>query len=141
MDDWVKPLTRKEASLIDLISQHIIEASNEATVHKVWKLQESKRLDTFKVTGNLMFGMDLFDVIDLTDKSKVILRSKKRGAPSTAKYALKNDVIEISPNCNLRIVDLSEDTLTVNLILNFGNENVSIKGEALEMKFIQMKII
>jgi hypothetical protein len=138
MKDWVKPLNKKEKSLIDLISKHIVAAPNETTVHKVWKLQESKRLDTFKVSGNLMFGMDLFDVIDLTDKSKLIMMSKGRGAPSSEKYRIKNEVIEINPNYSFRIVDVSDETLTLNLILNFESKDVSIKGEALEMKFTQM---
>ena len=139
MNDWVKPLSEHEKLLIDLISEHIIAAPEETTVHKVWKLQESKRLETFKVSGNVMFGMDLFDVIDLTDKSKLISMSKKRGAPSSGKYTIKNEVIEINPNYSLRILDLSKDTLTLHLILNFETKDVSIKGEALELKFIQMK--
>ncbi len=139
MNDWVKPLNKKEKSLIDLISQHIIAAPNETSVHKVWKLQESKRLETFKVSGNLMFGMDLFDVIDLTDKSKLIMVSKERGTPSSGKYRIKNEVIEIDPNYSFRIVDLSTDGLTLNLSLNFKDKDVSIKGEALEMRFVQMK--
>lgn len=61
MNDWVKPLNKKEKSLMDVISQHIIAAPKETTVHKVWKLQESKRLETFKISGNLTFGMDLFE--------------------------------------------------------------------------------
>lgn len=35
-----------------------------------------KTIRHFKVSGNLMFGMDLFDVIDLTDKSKLIMNVK-----------------------------------------------------------------
>jgi hypothetical protein len=139
MKDWVKPLNKKEKSLIDLISKHIVAAPNETTVHKVWKLQESKRLDTFKVSGNLMFGMDLFDVIDLTDKSKLIMMSKGRGAPSSGKYVIKNEVIEINPNCSLRIVDVNKVILTLILILNVESKDISIMGEALEMKFKQMK--
>lgn len=139
LNDWVKPLSKREKSLIDLISQHIIHPPTDITIHKVWKLQGSKRLDTFKVSGNLMFGMDMFDIIDLTDESKAIVVSEKRGAPSMGKYKIKNDVIEINSNCSFRITDLSKDTVTLNLILNFENKDVSIKGEALEMRFIQMK--
>lgn len=139
MIDWVKPFTQKEKSLLDLISQHIIAASKEVTLHKVWKLQESKRLDTFKVGGNLMFGMDTFDIIDLNDKKKFILTSKERSAPSTGSYSVKNKVIEINANLSLRIVELSKTALVLNLILNFEHGVVSVKGEALEMKFVQMK--
>lgn len=139
ISDWVKPFTQKEKSLIDVISQHIITASKEVTLHKVWKLQESKRLDTFKVSGNLMFGMNTFDIIDLTDKEKFILTSKERGAPSTGTYSVKNKVIEINANLSLRIVELSKTALVLNLILNFEHGKVSVKGEALEMKFVQMK--
>jgi hypothetical protein len=139
MNDWVKPLDKKEKSLIDLISQHIIAAPSETTVHKVWKLQESKRLETFTVSGNLIFGMDLFDVIDLTDKAKLIMVSKKRGAPSSGKYKIKNEVIEINSNYSFRIVKLSKASLILHLILNFDHKDVSIKGEALEMEFVQMK--
>jgi nucleoside-triphosphatase THEP1 len=86
-----------------------------------------------------MFGLDLFDVIDLTDKSKLITISKERSAPSIGKYKIRDEVIEINPKYSFRIVDLSKDTLILYLILNFENKDVSIKGEALEMKFIQMK--
>lgn len=137
MNDWVKPLDDSEESFIDLISQHVITAPKETTVHKVWILKESKPLEEFKVSGNLMFSMELFDVIDLTDKSKLIMMSKER-VPSSGEYMIKNQVIEVNPNYSLRIVDLSEDTLTLNLILNLENKGVSIKGEALEMKLIQM---
>lgn len=139
MSDWVKPLNKKEKSLIDVISQHIIGAQTETTIHKVWKLQESKRLETFKVSGNLMFGMDLFDVIDLTEKSKFVMMSKERGTPSSGRYKIKNEVIEINANFSLRIVELSNTALTLILILNFEHGQVSVKGEALEMKFVQMK--
>jgi hypothetical protein len=139
MSDWAKSLTQKEKSLVDLISQHILTASKETTIHKVWKLEESKRLETFNVSGNLMFGMDLFDVIDFTDKSKFIVMSKERGAPSSGKYKIRNEVIGIDANFSLRIVELSKTALTLNLILDFEHGKVSIKGEALEMKFVQMK--
>jgi hypothetical protein len=138
--DWIKPLNEKETSLIGLVSEHITAAPNETSVHKVWKLQQSKRLDTLRVSGNVMFGMDdVFDVIDLTDKSKLIMLSKERGAPSVGKYKIKNDVIEVNSNYSFRIVDLSNDSLTLNLILNLEKNEVSVKGEALEMKFTQLK--
>jgi hypothetical protein len=138
MNDWVKPLNKKQKLLIDLISQHVVAASREVTLHKVWKLQESKRLDTFKVSGNLMFGMDTFEVIDFTDKSKFILTSKERGAPSTGKYNIKNEVIEINANFSLRIVKLSKTSLTLNLIINFEHGDVAVKGETMELNFVQM---
>jgi hypothetical protein len=67
------------------------------------------------------------------------LTSKERGAPSTGKYSIKNNVIEINANLSLRIVELSKTALILNLILNFEHGEVSVKGEALEMKFVQMK--
>lgn len=140
MNDWIKPLTKKETSLIDLISQHIIAAPKEITIHKVWQLQESRRLETFKVSGNLLFGVDLFDVIDFTDKSKVIAMPKK-GAPSIEKYMIKNGVIEINANYSFRIVELSSDALTLNLILNFKRGDVSVKGDVMELTFIQLKSV
>ena len=77
-----------------------------------------------------MFGMDLFDVIDLTDKAKIIMVSRERGAPAQAKYKIKNDVIQINSNYSFRIVDLSKEALTLHLILNFESKDVSVKGEA-----------
>jgi hypothetical protein len=141
MNDWEKSLNKKEKSLIDVISQHIITAPKEITIHKVWKLQGSKRLETLKISGNLMFGVDLFDVIDLTDMSKFILISRKRGAPSAGKYKINNEVIKINSNLSFRIVELSKTSLTLNLILNFENGGVSVNGEAMELKFVQMKRI
>lgn len=139
LTDWVKPLNKEEESLIHLILKHIAAASDETTVHKVWKLQESKRLETFKVLGNLMFGMDLFNVIDLTDKSKFIMLSKERGAPSTGKYKIANEVIEINANVSLRIIELSKTALTLNLILNIVHGDVVANGEAFELRFVQME--
>ena len=138
-DDWIKPLSKEEEALLDLISQHIINAPADTTVHKVWKLAETKRLDTFRMTGNLMFGVDPFDVVDLTDRSNVIIISKKRGAPSSGDYNIKDNVIEINSNLFLRITDLSEDTLTLNVILKIEDKNVSLNGEVMELKFTQMK--
>jgi hypothetical protein len=34
MNDWVKPLSKNEKALIDLISQHIVRAPKETTVHR-----------------------------------------------------------------------------------------------------------
>jgi hypothetical protein len=83
--------------------------------------------------------MDLFEVIDLTDKSKFIMMSKDRGTPSSGKYKIRSEVIEINAHFSLRIVELSKAALTLNLILNLKHGKVSVKGEALEMKFVQMK--
>lgn len=141
MNNWVKPLNKKEKSLIEVISEHVISAPKETTVHKVWKLQESRRLEAFKVSGNLMFSLDLFDVIDLTDKSKFIMRSKDRGTPSSGKYKIRDEVIEINASFSLRIVELSKSALTLNLVLNFEHGDVSVKGEAIELRFVQMKAI
>ena len=99
-----------------------------------------QRLDSFKTSGNIMFGMELFDVIDLTDKSSIISISEKdRGTPSTIKYKIINSIIEFSEYVSLKIVNVTQDTLTLNLIVNLEQGNVSVKGEAVEMKFVQMK--
>ncbi len=139
MNDWIKPLNSKEKSLIDVISQHVIATPTDKTIHKVWKLQESRRPDTLKITGNLLFGVDLFDVIDLTEKSRVIMISAGRGTPSSAKYKIKDSVLLISSNYSFRITNISTETLTMNLIINFKRKDVSVNGEALEIKLIRMK--
>jgi hypothetical protein len=139
MDDWAKPLSKKEKSLLDVLSQHVLDAPKAISIHKVWKLEESKQLDTFKISGNLMFGMQSFDVIDLTDPTRVILVSNKRGAPSTGDYRIKDNVIHFNPSISFRIIHISESALTWNMILDFKSKGTSIEGEALEMKFVQMK--
>jgi hypothetical protein len=140
LDDWLKPLNKRETKLIDLIAEHVSTASSDITIHKVWKLQESKRLETLVITGNLMFGMDLFDVIDLCDQSTVItIAEKARGTPSKAKYKIANNIIELNELISLRIVELTQDKLTLNVIINLAHNKVSAKGEAVQMKFIQMK--
>ncbi|MCD9017141.1 hypothetical protein [Parachryseolinea silvisoli] len=139
MNDWIKSLNKKEKSLVDVVSKNIAAAPTDITIHKVWKLQESKRLDTFGISGNLMFGMNLFDIIDLSDKSTVIMTSSKSGTPGSTKYKIEDNVIKIASNYSLRIVSLSQDTLTLNLILDFDSDDVSLKGEVLEMRFCQMK--
>lgn len=141
MSDWVKPLNKKEKSLVDVISQHVIGTPKGTTIHKVWKLLESKKLETFKVSRNLMFGVGLFDIIDLTDKSKFIMISKERGAPSSGEYNINKEMIQINANFSLRIVELSNAALTLNLILNLEHGDVSVKGEVMELKFTQLKKI
>jgi hypothetical protein len=139
LNDWTRPLNEEEKALLDLISLHVTDAPGATSIHKVWKLEQSKRLDTFTASGNLMFCMHPIDVIDLTDKSNLIMMSKDDAAPSTVKYKIRNEVIEINQDYSLRIVELSEDRLTLNMILNFENEGVALNGEVLEMKFVQMK--
>lgn len=141
MSDWVKPLNKKEKLLVDVISQHVIGAPKGTTIHKVWKLLESNELETLKVSGNLMFGVGLFDIIDLTDKSKFIMISKERGAPSSGEYNINKEMIQINANFSLRIVELSNAALTLNLILNLEHGDVSVKGEVMELKFTQLKKI
>lgn len=80
-NDWVKPFNQKESKLNDLIAQHAANASKETTLHKVWKMQAYKHLDTFKPGRNILFASSLFDVIDLTDTSKAILVSGERQTP------------------------------------------------------------
>lgn len=137
-NDWVKPFNQKESKLNDLIAQHTANASKETTLHKVWKLQEHRRLDTFKPTGNILFGSDLFDILDLTDTSKAIIVSSERHTPYEMEYTINSNVIELSEYFSLRITDLQNDSLTVNLVLNIQHTETSMKGEAIEMKFVVM---
>jgi hypothetical protein len=51
--DWLKQTTPDENALHKTMAEHIKNAPDEITVHKVWKLKESKALDTFTKTGNL----------------------------------------------------------------------------------------
>jgi hypothetical protein len=142
MTDWVKPLDKKEKSLLDLISQHIIDAPKDTTVHKVWKLQESRRLNSFTVPGNLTLAMKLFEVIDLSNKSTIIFISEKeRGTPSSTTYKIIDNVIVFSETISFKIVDLTRDSLTLHLVIDLAQNNVSAKGAAVEMKFVQMKKI
>lgn len=78
-------------------------------------------------------------MIDLTDKSKFIMMSRERGTPSSGKYRIRNEVIEINANSSLRIVELSKTALTLKLILNIEHRDVSAKGEAMQLKFVEMK--
>ena len=48
----------------------------------------------------------------------------------------RDEVIEINANVSLRIVQLSKTALTVNLILNFEDQDFFAKGEAIELKFL-----
>lgn len=142
MIDWIKPLDKTEKSLIDLISEHIVTASTDTTIHKVWKFQESKRLDTFTESGNVTFGMNLFDVIDLSDKSNIIVISEKEhGTPSSSTYKIIDNVIMFSETISFKIINVTRDTLTLHLVIDFVHNNVSAKGAAIEMKFVQMKEI
>lgn len=141
MGDWVKPLTKKEHVLLDRIYKHIINSRAETTIHKVWKLQDSKRLKSFNVPVNVMFATKFFDVIDLTEKSKLILLSGERLAPAMSKYRVTKDVIEIeiTPNFSFRIINVEENSLLLHLILNIDQKELAIKGTVMEMTFVVMK--
>jgi hypothetical protein len=138
--DWIKPVSNEEQSLFELLATHVISAPTDTTIHKVWKLQETKTLDSFKITGNLMFGTDTYDVIDLTDKSTMIaITEKERNTPQSLNYKIIDNVITFSEVVSLKIINLTNDSLTLHLLIDFADEEVSAKGAAAEMKFVQMK--
>jgi hypothetical protein len=142
MGDWVSPFSNEEKSLMDQISAHIIAAPSEKTIHKVWKLRETKRLDTFIVTGNLMFGIDTFEVMDLTDKSTmIVIWEKDRKTPGSFSYEIIDDVITFSETISYKIISLTADSLTLHVIIDLVGEDFSAKGAAAELIFIQMKKI
>lgn len=139
LSDWLKPLTQKEKKLLDVVSAHAARSNSDITVHKVWKLIEKKAFDTFHRRGNIMFGVDLFSILDLTDKTKVILTSEKRGGPYRDRYRINDNVIKISTGHSLRIVDLSSDSLTLRLSIDIQFEDASVDGEVMELRFAQMQ--
>jgi hypothetical protein len=142
MNDWIKPLTKKEHVLLDRIYQHIINSPAKTTIHKVWKLQDSKRLGSINVPASVIFfGGDVFDVIDLTDKSRLIMQSGERMAPAISKYNITKDLleIEITPNLSFRIIKVDENSLVLHLILDIDQKEFPIKGTIMEMTFVVMK--
>lgn len=142
MGDWVKPPTKKEHILLDRIYKHIINSPAETTIHKVWKLQNSKRLDTIKIRASVIFyGGDVFDVIDLTDKSRLIMQSGERMAPAISKYSIKDDLLEIenATGLSLRIIKVEKNSLVLHLILNTDQKDSPINGIITEMSFVVMK--
>jgi hypothetical protein len=142
MDDWIRSFNENEKALTDLILKHSGINKGLSTIHKVWKFQTSERLQTFERRGNLMFGMELFDIIDLTDESNLILVSGRgRGTPSLGQYMIKNDIIEIESSLSLRIVSISSDELTLHLIVDIEDDNVSLKGEIMAMKFTPFSVV
>jgi len=144
MGDWVKPLTKKEHVLLDRIYKHIINSPAKTTIHKVWKLQNSKRLGTIKIRASVIFyGGDVFDVIDLTDKSRLIMQSGERMAPAISKYSIKDDLLEIenATGLSLRIIKVEKDSLVLHLILNTDQKDSPINGTITEMTFVVMKKI
>ncbi|HMG88498.1 MAG TPA: hypothetical protein VK589_00510, partial [Chryseolinea sp.] len=137
--DWLKPLTQKEKKLLDVVSAHATHSTSDITVHKVWKLVEKKALDTFHRSGNIMFGADAFNILDLTNKTKLILTSEKRGAPYRYSYRIDDNMIKISSGYSLRIVDVASDSLVLRLSIDIQVEGASVHGEVMELKFVQMQ--
>ena len=137
--DWLKPMTSTENALHTLMSEHIRNASDDITIHKVWKLKESKPLSTFTKQGNLMFGMELFDVIDLTDPSQAILVSDdERGTIGLSDYTIENGILQYTPLFSFRIGELTKDSLILFVKVDMDEGNVSLKGEIKEMRFEAM---
>src|SRR4030095_14087782 len=112
--------------------------TSDITVHKIWKLVEKKPLDTFHRSGNIVFGGGVFNILDLTYKTKLIMTSEKRGAPSRDSYRIDDNVIKISSGYSLRIVDVTSDSLVLRLSLDIKLEKASVDGEVMELKFVQM---
>jgi hypothetical protein len=139
LSDWLKPLTQKEKKLLDVVSAHAARSNSDITVHKVWKLIEKKALHTFHRSGNIMFGVPLFDILDLSAKNKTIFTSEKRGTPSVVGIKIHDDRIELGALGSLRIVEVTSDTLTLRLALNIELKDASVKGEVMELKFAQMQ--
>lgn len=138
--DWLKGMTSSENALQKIIAGHIVNASDEITIHKVWKLKESKALGTFIQTGNLMFGLELFDVIDLTDPSEAILISDgERDTIGKTDYTIENGILQYAPLYSFRIGELTKDTLVLFVKVDMDEGNVSLKGEIKEMRFVAMR--
>lgn len=135
MSDWIKPLNKQERILRDVVTRHIADASDETTIHKVWKLQEWKRVEAFKAVI-MVGGMDDFDVIDLTDRSRCISISNGRGTPYAGKYKIENGSIDFGTNTSFRIVELSKTALTLILVLN--KKRGKLKGDVVELRFAQL---
>ena len=139
--NWLKPLSTRERELADILSNHITSATKETTIHKVWKLKDHKGLETFKLTGNLMMNIPLFDVIDLTDETKAIIMEKDGRALGETAYQLLDNKIHISDFYSLRIVTLTQDSLTLNVCIDLQSKETSLKGELIEAHYIEMKKI
>jgi hypothetical protein len=134
--DWVKPITRKEKSLINLISEHIVNAPGEITINKVWKLQYSRRREAFH-SGSSVLEIDLFDLIDFTDKATVIMmRQNDRTSASKTTYLITDNIIKFQGDLSLEIISLTDDTLTPQLLVDFPGFP---ERETIEMKLVQMK--
>jgi hypothetical protein len=137
--DWLKPLNEKEKKLNDEVSRHIINSPNKNTLHKVWKLNNYRRLETFKITGNLMANVPLFDVIDLTDETKAIIMEKDGRAFAETSYQLLDNKIHISDFYSLRIISLTQDSLILNVCIDLQSKETSLKGELIEGYYVEMK--
>jgi hypothetical protein len=139
LSDWLKPLTQKEKKLLEVVSAHATHSTSDITVHKVWKLVEKKPLDTFLRSGNIVFDVGGFNILDLTYKTKLIMTSEKRGAPYRDSYRIDDNVIKISSGYSLRIVDVASDSLVLRLSLDIKLEKAAVDGEVMELKFVQMQ--
>ncbi|HEY8937857.1 MAG TPA: hypothetical protein VIM65_21680 [Cyclobacteriaceae bacterium] len=141
IEDWRKPLTAEEKRLADLISEHIITSSSaqEITLHKVWKLKHHNLLKSFQQSHNLFFGISHFDIIDLTDLNRAIVMEKNSIAPAELNYEIVNDSIAFPTNITLKIINLSEDVLSIMLHVDLQWEDNSVRGDLAEMEFEVMK--
>ena len=141
--DWRKPLTAEEKRLTDLISEHINTSSSasEITLHKVWKLKHYNQLKSFEQSHNLFFGISPFDIIDLSDLNRALVMEKNSIAPAELSYEIVNNSIVFSTNMTLKIINLSEDVLSVVLHVDLQIEANSVRGDLVEMEFEVMRIL
>lgn len=138
-DEWliVKKPDKKNNKIKEDLLKKSLKVGSRLTVHKVWKF---KAANIIPINSNIgMFGLDLFEVLDLTDINFATIIFKEDEEPVISNYAIVDKEIKIERFQNklkFRIPELQENELKIIVKIDLiVNEQKTIKGDILEMIF------
>ncbi|SHG96741.1 hypothetical protein SAMN04488109_2674 [Chryseolinea serpens] len=140
--EWIKPFSKTETELLEVLKQHIAQTASppvreQTSLHKVWKLKHWKLAPTAQKPQG-MFGMEMIDVMDLTDSGKVICATGKRKVPEIIGCKMEGDNLIFNALVFYKILRISPNELEVVMHVDIAAGSIAIKGALCEMTYETM---
>jgi len=137
--EWVKPFSKTETGLLDILKQHIAQTASppvreQASLHKVWKIKQWKLAPTAQ-KPQAMFGMEMIDIMDLTDTGKIICATGKRKVPSANNYKMEGDHLIFNELIFYKILRISPNELEVVMHVDITAGTIVMKGAICEITY------
>jgi hypothetical protein len=135
--EWIKPFSKTETELLDVLKHHIAQTASppvreQTSLHKVWKLKHWKLAPTAQKPQG-MFGMEMIDVMDLTNSGKVICATGKRRVPEISDYKMEGDNLIFNALVFYKILRISPNELEVVMHVDIAAGSIAIKGALCEI--------